>query len=139
MILSLPVPAASLLCQQHESSYYCFQVCVEEILSTWKHPYTIKATVHAYCGNYIRGSCITCYSVKASSTIATLVNQSKTITRICCYHMAGVLTQASKQMIIQIIVDRRHLKKKAHPLRDKKSEENRMSSPGQILKILLVF
>lgn len=53
--------------------------------------------------------------------------------------MAGVLTQASKQMIIQIIVDRRLLKKKTHPLRDKKPEENRMSSPGQILKILLVF
>lgn len=42
------------------------------------------------------------YSVKASSTIATFVNQSKTITRICWYHMTGVLTQASKQIIIQI-------------------------------------
>lgn len=64
--------------------------------------YTIKAIVQAYCGNYIRGPCITCYSMKASSTIATLVSQSKTITSMCWYHMAGILTQASRQMIIQI-------------------------------------
>lgn len=47
-------------------------------------------------------TCITWCSVKASSTIATLVNQSKTITRICLFHMSRVLTQVSKQMIIQI-------------------------------------
>lgn len=101
LILSLPVPATSLLCQRLCPSYCCFQVYVE-ILSTWKHPYTIKAIVQAYCGNYVRSSCITWCSVKASSIIAALVNQSETITRICLYYMARVLTQVSKQMIIQI-------------------------------------
>jgi len=64
--------------------------------------YTIKAVLQPYCGSSIRGSCITCYSVGTPSTIATLVRQRKTITCVCWYHVAGVLTQASRQMVIQI-------------------------------------
>lgn len=42
------------------------------------------------------------YSVETPSTTTTLVRQRKTVTCVCWYHMAGDVTQASRQMVMQI-------------------------------------